>query len=308
MRPTSAGFGPVFALLCALAFPGAASALPVPAHDHIVIVIMENKSFGVASAQPYTQTLMAQGATFNRSFAVTHPSQPNYFALFAGGTLGVTTDACPAPGSPFSAENVGHALVTAGKSWRAYSENLPVAGGTACSYDGSASSGLYTRKHDPWTYFTNLDHLNERPYTDLAADLAGNTLPNLAYVIPNNCHNSHNSSTPGCTAADADNWLSQNIPPILDKLGPNGLLVLTSDEDDGASGNRILTVFVGPHVIPGAVSNVSVSHYTMVRTWCDALGIPPINLAVSENPIDNVWQEPVPAAKASWGRIKASYR
>ena len=308
MRPTSAGLGPAFALLCALLVPASAFALPVPAHDHIVIVIMENKSFGVASAQPYTQTLMAQGATFNRSFGVAHPSQPNYFALFAGSTLGVTTDACPAPGSPFSAENLAHALVTAGKTWRAYSENLPTAGGTACSYDGNASSGLYTRKHDPWTYFTNVDHQNERPYADLATDIAANALPNLVFVIPNNCHNGHNSSTPGCGAADADYWLSQNVPQILAALGPNGLFVLTWDEDDNASGNRILTVFVGPHVQPGVVSNVSVSHYTMVRTWCDALGIPPMNSAVSENPIDNVWQEPVPAAKASWGRIKASYR
>lgn len=288
--------------------PALARATAVPAHDHVVILVMENKSLGVASLQPYAMSLMAQGATFNRSFAVAHPSQPNYFALFAGSTLGVTTDACPAPGSPFSAENLGHALATAGKTWRAYSENLPSAGATGCSYDGSVSTGLYTRKHDPWTYFTNVDHNNERPYSDLAADIAANNLPNLVYVIPNNCHNGHNSTTAGCTAADADYWLSQNVPQILNAIGPNGLFVLTWDEDDGASGNRILTVFVGPHVIPGAVSNVSVSHYTMVKTFCDALGIPPMNLSVSENSIDNVWQDPVPATPASWGKLKATYR
>ena len=308
MRPISAAFGPAVALCVLLFAPPEVLAVAVPAHDRIVIMIMENKSFGVASSQPYTQTLMAQGATFNRSFAVVHPSQPNYFALFAGSTLGVSTNDCPVPGTPFAAENMAHALVAAGKTWRAYSENLAVAGSTACSYDGNAVSGLYTRKHAPWTYFSNVDHANERPYTDLAADLAANALPNLAFIVPNNCHNSHNNTTPGCTAADADVWLSQNVPPILAALGPNGLFVLTWDEDDSASGNRILTVFIGPHVVPGAVSNVSVSHYTMVRTWCDALGIPPMNLSVTENPIDNVWQEPVPATNASWGRIKASYR
>jgi len=46
----------------------------------------------------------------------------------------------------------------------------------------------------------------------------------------------------------------------------------------------------------------------MVRTWGDALGIPPMYLSVTENPIDNVWQEPVPVEVQSWGRIKASYR
>jgi acid phosphatase len=295
--------------LCLLALaPALARALPVPAHDRIVIVIMENKSFGVASIQPYTQTLMAQGASFNRSFAVTHPSQPNYFALFAASTAGVTSDVCPVPGTPFSGENLAHAVAASGRTWKAYSENLAVAGGTACSYDGNASSGLYTRKHDPWTYYDNIDHAREVPYSDLAADLAANALPNLVYVIPNNCHNSHNNLTPGCSATAADTWLSQNLPPLINALGPNGLLVLTWDEDDSASGNRILTVFVGPHVIPGAVSNVSVSHYTMMRTFCDALGITPFAQAVSENPIDNVWQEPVPATSASWGRIKATYR
>ena len=291
-----------------LLVPALAAATPVPAHDRIVVMVMENKNFFTASTAPYTQTLMAQGATFNRSFAVAHPSQPNYFALYAASTLGLTSDACPAPGSPFSAENLGHTLEAAGKTWRAYSENLPTVGGTACSYDGSASTGLYTRKHDPWTYFSNVDHQRERPYSDLAADLAANTLPNLSFVIPNNCHNSHNNTTPGCTATDADNWLSQNVPPILNALGPNGLFVLTWDEDDSASGNRILTVFIGPHVQAGVVSNVSVSHYTMVRTWCDALGITPMNQAISETPIDNVWLNPVPATPASWGKIKAAYR
>jgi hypothetical protein len=295
-------------LILTLVGTSPARAAGVPAHDRVVIVVMENKSYGVASSQPYTQTLMAQGATFARSFAVTHPSQPNYIALFAASTLGVTSDVCPAPGSPFSAENLGHACEAAGKTWRAYSENLPVAGGTACSYDGNASTGLYTRKHDPWTYFTNVDHLNERPYGDLAIDLAANTLPNLVYIIPNNCHNSHNSSTPGCTALDADTWLSQNLPAVIGALGPNGLLILTWDEDDSASGNHILTVFVGPHVQQGVVSNISVSHYTMLRTICDAMGLTPFAQGVFETPITYVWQDPVPAQPSSWGLIKATYR
>ena len=104
--------------LLLLLAPAAALATPVPAHDRVVILIMENKGYDIASAQPYTQSLMAQGATFFRSFAVVHPSQPNYFALFAGSTLGVNSDACPAPGSPFSAENMGHAMEAAGKTCR----------------------------------------------------------------------------------------------------------------------------------------------------------------------------------------------
>ena len=143
----------------------------VPPHDRVVVVIMENKSYDEVRVLPYTAGLIAAGGTCTSSFAVIHPSQPNYFAIWSGYTQGVSNDNCPAPGSPFSAENLGHACEAAGLTWRAYSENLPTPGGTACSYDGTASTGLYTRKHDPWTYFSNLNHLNERPYPDLAADM-----------------------------------------------------------------------------------------------------------------------------------------
>jgi hypothetical protein len=288
--------------------PPLARAGVVPAHDRVVVVVMENKSYDQVRTQPYTMSLMAGGATFTQAFGVTHPSQPNYFALWAANTLGVTNNNCPAPFSPFSEPNLGTACETAGLTWRAYSENLATAGSTACSFDGSASSGLYTRKHAPWTYFQNLNHANERPYTDLAADLANGTLPNLAFIVPNNCHNSHNSPTVGCTVPDADAWLAANLPPILAALGPRGLLVLTWDEDDNLSNNQILTVFTGPQVTPGSVSNQVFTHYGLVRTICDALGLPAFARSIGEAPASNVWASVVPTHGTTWGRLKAHYR
>jgi len=74
----------------------AVPAVPTPAH--VVVVVEENKSgtdvIGNKSA-PYLNWLAANGALMTASFAVTHPSQPNYLALFAGDTLGVTSDDCP---------------------------------------------------------------------------------------------------------------------------------------------------------------------------------------------------------------------
>lgn len=298
---------PALALVLALAAPVPARAA-VPHHDHVAVVVMENKSYDQARLQPYTASLIAGGALFTQSFAITHPSQPNYLALWLAHTLGYTTDACPLTATLFPYENLGHACEAAGLSWRAYSENLAVVGSTACSYDGNASTGLYVRKHAPWTYSANVDHTRERPYGDLAADIAGGTLPNLVFVIPNNCHNSHNSTTAGCTIADADAWLAANLPPLRAALGPTGLLILTWDEDDGSSSNRILTVFSGAQVIPGAVSSVHVNHYTVVRTICDALGIVSFNYASIETPIDGVWYQVVPTITPSWGRLKQLYR
>jgi len=299
IRNTFLALGPCLAL----AAPARATA---PHHDRVVVVVMENKSYDEVRTQPYVASLLTQGATLSSSFAVTHPSQPNYFALWGANTL-VTNDNCPAAGSPYAIENLGQMCETHGLTWRAYSENLAVAGSTACSYDGSASTGLYTRKHDPWTYYANVTHANERPYTDLAADIAGGTLPNLVFIIPNNCHNTHNS-TSGCGIADGDAWLAANLPAMIAALGPNGLLVLTWDEDDSSASNHILTALVGPVVIPGVQSTQVVNHYTIVRMICEALGFPTFQRATQEASIAGVWKAVTPAQRKNWGQIKAIYR
>ena len=90
-----------FVAICTLAIPGpvpvaAAQSLPAPAH--IVIVVEENKPdsaiMGSKSA-PYLNALANAGANMTQSFAETHPSEPNYLALFSGNTFGLTSDACP---------------------------------------------------------------------------------------------------------------------------------------------------------------------------------------------------------------------
>ena len=286
---------------------GAARAAEPPPHDKVVVVVMENKTYDQTRVQPYTAGLITSGAGFTNSFGVARPSQPNYFALWAGNTFGVSSNACPAPGSPFPYENLGHACEVAGLTWAAFSENLPSAGSTVCSADGDVVTGLYTRKHAPWTYFNNLNHANERPYSDLAAVLAAHALPNLTFIVPNNCHNTHNASTPGCSVPDGDAWLAANLPPIIAELGPNGLLILTWDEDDESGTNHILTVFRGPKVVPGASYAPRVTHYTMSRLLCEVLGLEIQGFGIFENPITGIWTSPVPTNKSSWGELKTIY-
>jgi acid phosphatase len=279
-----------------------------PPHDKVVVVIMENKSFLQASQQPYMASLAAAGALFTNSRGVARPSQPNYFALWAGNTLGINSNDCPVPGSPFAFDNLGQLCEANGLTWRAYSENLPSPGSTVCSADGNTVTGLYTRKHAPWTYFSNLNHDNERPYSELAAVLAAHALPNLTFIVPNNCHNSHNDQTPGCSIADADAWLSVNLPPVIAELGPNGLLIFTWDEDDGSMSNQIYTVALGPKVIPGSVYSPVATHYAACRLITDVLGLPVLGFGIFENPILGIWNAQTPVDTPTWGRLKAVYR
>ena len=265
--------------------PVPADSTLTPRLDHVVLIVLENKSYAEVSAQPYISTLIQKGTVFTQSFALAYDSQPNYLALWAGSTLGVTNNACPPPGSPFNAENLGHACEAAGLTWRAYAENLPAAGDLECTAD----SDLYTRKHAPWTNFSNLDHSNARPYSDLVADMANGRLPHLAVVVPNNCNNSHD-----CSAAQSDAWLAANVPAILGALGSKGLLVLTWDEGEPASANHILTVFVGEPVRVGYASAETINHYGVLRAVCEALGLEPIGNAAHEASIPDIWG-PVPA-------------
>ena len=75
---------------------GGAEGLPRP--EHVVVAIFENEDLSAivgAAEAPYLTELAASGANFTDAHGETHPSQPNYLALFSGSTQGVTDDSCP---------------------------------------------------------------------------------------------------------------------------------------------------------------------------------------------------------------------
>ena len=79
-------------------------------------------------SDPYIQSLAVQGTIFSNSRAVTHPSQPNYLAVFSGSTQGITDDGLT---GPLTGENLAHQLNSAGLTFGGYSEDLPSVGSTA---------------------------------------------------------------------------------------------------------------------------------------------------------------------------------
>ena len=136
-----------FLVFCVTAF----ATIPTPAH--IVIVLEENHDYSQivgSSAAPFINSLASDSdaALFTQSFALTHPSQPNYLMFFSGSNQGVTDDGLPS-GLPFTTANLGASLLASGKSFYGYSEGLPSVG-----YNGT-SSGAYARKHNPWANWQN---------------------------------------------------------------------------------------------------------------------------------------------------------
>src|SRR2546430_965650 len=105
------------------------ASLPQPAH--VVLVIEENHGFSSiigSPAAPYINGLAQQGALMTNSFAIEHPSQPNYLDIFSGSNQGVTDDTFPAPGSPYTTPDLGGELIKAGFTFGGYSEDMPSVG------------------------------------------------------------------------------------------------------------------------------------------------------------------------------------
>ncbi len=64
----------------------------VPAYSHIVVVVEENENYDDIAGNPdapYINSLMTGGANLTNFDALTHPSEPNYFALYAGSASSV---------------------------------------------------------------------------------------------------------------------------------------------------------------------------------------------------------------------------
>jgi hypothetical protein len=248
--------------------------LPRPAH--IVVVMMENHSYsdivGNGSA-PYINSLASSGALFTRSFAVTHPSQPNYLALFSGSTQGVSGDACP---NSIDASNLGSQLLSSGRTFTGYSEDLPQAGFTGCS------SGSYARKHVPWVNFSSLPASTNQPLSAFPSSYGA--LPNVSFVIPNLDNDMHDG-----TVAQGDGWLRQNLSGYAQwARNNNSLLIVTWDEDDDSQNNQIPTIFYGAQVKAGSYSD-PLTHYRVLHTIESLEGLPALGAAADTQPITDTW-------------------
>jgi hypothetical protein len=248
----------------------------VPRPDHVVVVVLENKSYDQVVGRPeapFLNSLERVGAVFTQSYAITHPSQPNYVALFSGSTQGLTDDSCP---HTYDTGNLGRSLLDAGRTFAGYSEDLPSTGYTGCT------AGQYARKHNPWSDFSSLPASVNQPMSRFPRDFGA--LPTVSFVIPNLDHDMHDG-----TLAQADQWLHAHLggyaawAPMHDSL-----LIITSDEDDFTSVNQIATVIVGAHVRAGRYSQ-RIDHYSVLRTIEDAYGLAPLAASARVRPIAAIW-------------------
>jgi hypothetical protein len=254
--------------------PSPKASLKGGAPAHIAVIVLENLEYGQVignRSAPYLNGLAQRYALATRSFAITHPSLPNYLALTGGSTFGIDSDCtdCSVPGSGLAGQLDAKKI-----SWKAYMEGLP----HPC-FTGS-EAGEYAKKHDPFVYYRALvkdkaDCDRVVPLTQLGADEHAHDLPLFIWITPDLCHDAHD-----CPISAADHFLKGLLPSLLAQLGSNGLLFLTFDE--GTSDNACCKLAAGGHVVtiaagPGARRHVRldtpVDHYSLLLTVEDLFGL-----------------------------------
>ncbi len=273
------------AALCAWALSAmcaAASAhtrpFKLPKIRHVFVIVLENESyestFGEPVGDPYlARTLPAQGALLENYYATGHESNDNYISLVsgqppntenqadcqifsdfigAGQTSGglQTGEGCVYPAE---VQNIGTQLSAAGKSWKAYEEDMgndpnretaacghPAPGAVDGTQKAEAGDGYATR-HDPFVYFHSV--IDTAAYCDAhvvalgspagvmpAASLKGETglatdlqhparTPKFSFITPNLCDDGHDypcTNQAGGTSAlaDIDSFLETWVPKI----------------------------------------------------------------------------------------------
>jgi phospholipase C len=260
-----------------LLHPGTVEGLPRP--DHVVVVIEENRGYsqimGKLHSDSYIHALAKRGVLFTQSYGVTHPSQPNYLALFSGSTQDITSNVCP---NSFNTDNLASTLLDAGLSFASFAETLPAVGDLSCM------SGAYQRKHNPVTNWPRVPAESNKRFADFPQDFS--RLPTVSFVIPDQDHDMHDGSF-----SAADDWLKTRIEPYVDwAFKHNSLLILTWDEDNFKEDNRVVTMLVGPMVKAGE-SDQRIDHYNVLRTLLDFYGLPAPGAARDAETIKGVWKK-----------------
>ena len=257
----------------------AAASAPVAAGGirKILVIMEENHDPGEVfpSGMPYLWSLARRYGRAPGWRDVTHPSLPNYLAIFAGSAFNDPQDCAPGPGCEFSGPTVFGQALSHGLSARSYEESMP----HPCDL---SSSGNYAVKHNPWAYFpgeASQCRSGDVPAGTpaggaLASDIHAGSLPAVGLLTPNLIDDAHDG-----TLAQADTWLHRWIPVL--QSGPDwraGRLAIVVVFDEGDATDYAPFVLIAPGV-SGVVMHQPASHYALTKLIDQVIGASPLRKA-----------------------------
>ncbi len=223
----------------------------------------------------------------------------------------------------YTPKSIADQLVATSRTWKTYQEDLPavVPGAAGVNYsDGELSNlsppsvfvpgpvqKLYAVKHNPFVYFKNVQD-GANPLLSLAqvvdfdgphglwADLATGFIPNLLFIVPNQCHDQHgfvSGGTPICSAAtDAEEQLllaqgDAEVAKLVNGIKASrawhegrNVIILVWDENDFSNAPNNVVMTVETNYAPNGKTDPTVyDHYSLLRTLETGFGLPCLNHA-----------------------------
>src|ERR1035437_3170270 len=246
-----------------------------PGVPHVMEIMMENEAYGDLignAAAPNINQLTQTYALATQSYAIGHPSLPNYLEMIAGSNYGVSDNGTPTSENIAStALTLANQFETAGISWRAYFESMPSAGYTGGDTGGGDPYGgeYYLQHHNPFVYFpatTSLADFDQNVVplssaSGVQSDLNAPSAPSFVWVTPNAVDDMHDgpmmadtSSVP--TVGDA--WLANFIAHVQSTswYGAGGQIIVEWDEglDSDTSGVGTAGEVGGGHILTLVIS------------------------------------------------------
>lgn len=259
-------------------------------YTHVIWLWMENHSYETiigSPEAPYINNLAGECGLATNYHNIDHPSLPNYVAGTSGLPFGelkrFEPDCNPSRKCSIAAPSIFSQI----PSWKAYEESMP----KNCE---RKNAGEYAVRHNPPPYYTTLKEceVKDVPYTQLAGDLAGGTLPAFSFITPNVIDDMHDG-----TIAQGNEWLQANVPAILNSSeyqSGSTVLVITWDEGEGGATNEcatnttdigchVATIVLSPSTVPGTQSSTLFNHYSLLGSTEQLLGVPPLGEALTAN-------------------------
>lgn len=318
--------------------------MPMPLYNHIFVIIEENKGYDQIMSHPQwapvIHRLAREYGTATQFYGEVHSSEGNYLAMVGGDTFGIHDDDafychagvkdrfCENSSEPgyanhdVTARSLMDQLADKGLTWKAYMEDIPAPGSLmprwpVADYPSrGVASEMYAAKHNAFVSFRSV---NREPYPELAwhlvgfsqldKDLAADTMPNYAHIVPNQCDEMHGSDNPDAPAGcreDIDEASviergDAEIGILVEKImhskiwsdAGNSAIVLTFDENNkeershglqgccgyephskaNFGGGHIVTIVITNHGPRHFADPTPYNHYSLLRTTEEAFGI-----------------------------------
>ena len=276
--------------------------------DRVVIIVLENVDYEVASQDKNLADLAARGASFTNFHALFHPSYPNYLAMVAGTDFGIhhrgrlLADNQVNLPADAAHQTIADRLIAAGLDFKQYAEELP---DETCPWNFSGQHvadkrGNYVRRHVPFLSFREVQakwcdrviRVDSSKSDNVFVQDARKGLVAYSFYTPNMNHDGHDTN-----AQVAGAWVKKFLDDTFqEKLRQGTLVVVTFDESGGNADNRIFTLFLGDMVKPANQQDPKAlaklySHYSVLRTIEDNFGLQPLTANDRDAaPITDIWK------------------